>query len=105
MLMSDYTRIIRDTYHSDHKSEYRKLIDPVGSHHSIRINYQLSIDNRKMMTAIITWIFIDVQNTRFSLFLSPRPNSYEINLCEAATIAEFRKANIETMPPTTLYTP
>ena len=82
MLMSDYTRIIRDTYHSDHKSEYRK-----------------------MMTAIITWIFIDVQNTRFSLFLSPRPNSYEINLCEAATIAEFRKANIETMPPTTLYTP
>ena len=47
----------------------------------------------------------EVQNTCFSLFRLPIPNSKEINRWEAAVIAEFRNANIATIPPTTLYIP
>ncbi len=46
-----------------------------------------------------------VQKTSLSLCKFPFPNSYEIKRCEVAIIAEFKKANIVTIPPTRLYMP
>ena len=58
-----------------------------------------------MTTAMSSCILIEVQKTRFTSSVLPRPISTFINLCTDTIKATLRNENNITMPPTTLYIP
>ena len=71
----------------------------------LRNQTPITSDKTTIINAIAMCIVKVVQKTSLSLCKFPFPNSYEIKRCEVAIIAEFKKANIVTIPPTRLYMP